>query len=201
MEVESNFQRTPDDWNQRRMNVRVPTQCAAHFPGWRGRCEATTPHWRDVYRQRCLLRLRNSRASHLDRFRAAGARGQIQMQNGDYYGNLPGETSLIEKVLFREWQALKAERQRAEGAPDFGEEERDEVERVTREEIRQEMLAKKCPANEYEANEHFYQASFLMQVKRFEEGDGLTYSPCGGSSLVNSPSSDGAVSAMDTDWR
>uniref|UniRef100_A0A8C4NCI0 RPA-interacting protein N-terminal domain-containing protein n=1 Tax=Eptatretus burgeri TaxID=7764 RepID=A0A8C4NCI0_EPTBU len=145
MEVESNFKRTLDDCNRQRMNVRVPAECAAHVHGHRARFKATSPHWREIYRERCLLRLKNSRASHLDRFRAAGARSQIQMQNGDSSGNLPEETSqasLIEKVLFREWQALKAERQRAQGAPNFEEEEEIEVERATLEEIRKEMLAK-----------------------------------------------------------
>uniref|UniRef100_A0A6J0T548 RPA-interacting protein n=1 Tax=Pogona vitticeps TaxID=103695 RepID=A0A6J0T548_9SAUR len=59
---------------------------------------APTPPWRDTFRQRCVTRLKSSRARLLERYRRLG-------ENVAWKGS---DASLVQEVMEVEWQALQS---------------------------------------------------------------------------------------------
>ncbi|NXJ62454.1 RIPA protein, partial [Rostratula benghalensis] len=104
------------------------------------------PPWKETYRQRCMERLRSSRAKLLDRYRQAGER---------VYGPAAGAL-LVQEVMELEWQGLQESPPAPGGKEALAQMLEDPDELAVLEEIQQELiLQEQSVIEEYERSLRF----------------------------------------------
>uniref|UniRef100_A0A8D0L750 RPA interacting protein n=1 Tax=Sphenodon punctatus TaxID=8508 RepID=A0A8D0L750_SPHPU len=130
------------------------------------------PPWKETYRQRCVERLKNSRARLLDRYRQAGE-------------NVPCKASgalLVEEVMEQEWRALRAADRRL---PSLGGEKAfsqvleypDEL--AVLEEIQQELiLQEQLTIEEYERSLRFDEECLSAMLDGLETSNKIICPVC-----------------------
>ncbi|XP_061829718.2 RPA-interacting protein isoform X1 [Nerophis lumbriciformis] len=129
--------------------------------------KATTPPWRETYRQRCVERLKGSRSRLLDKYRNMGESPKCG----------GSRTSLIvQEVMEEEWTALQSEDRRLpslwgpDGIAEMHSVMKESDELAVLEEIQQELLSHEMSIiEEYERNQQFEEQYISSVVEGMED--------------------------------
>ncbi|KAJ6655764.1 hypothetical protein lerEdw1_004817 [Lerista edwardsae] len=127
------------------------------------RKDSPAPLWKETYRQRCMERLRNSRARLLDRYR----------QVGENVAGGARSTLLVQEVMEVEWQALQSAEVElsALGKQDtFSQMPTDLDELAVLEEIQKELIIQEQLAIEYERSLQFDEECLNLMLDGFDAG-------------------------------
>uniref|UniRef100_A0A3P8TX54 RPA interacting protein n=1 Tax=Amphiprion percula TaxID=161767 RepID=A0A3P8TX54_AMPPE len=126
-----------------------------------------TPPWKEMYRQRCVNRLKNSRSRLLERYRQMGESPQCSGS---------GASIIVQEVMEEEWSALHSEDRRLpslwgpDGMAEMFSVTREYDELAVLEEIQQELMSQEMSIiEEYEKNLQFEQQYISSVVEGMEE--------------------------------
>ncbi|XP_023122766.2 RPA-interacting protein isoform X2 [Amphiprion ocellaris] len=126
-----------------------------------------TPPWKEMYRQRCVNRLKNSRSRLLERYRQMGESPQCSGS---------GASIIVQEVMEEEWSALHSEDWRLpslwgpDGMAEMFSVTREYDELAVLEEIQQELMSQEMSIiEEYEKNLQFEQQYISSVVEGMEE--------------------------------
>ncbi|XP_066492124.1 RPA-interacting protein [Tiliqua scincoides] len=143
------------------------------------RRDSPAPPWKETYRQRCMERLRNSRARLLDRYRQVGE----NVASGGARSTL-----LVQEVMEVEWRALQSAEAEltALGKQDaFSQMPADSDELAVLEEVQQELiLQEQLAIEEYERSLQFDEECLNVMLEGFNAGRMVICPVCRRNNLI-----------------